>query len=134
MPVVESARLDRWLWSVRVYHTRSAATEACRGGHVRLNGAPAKASSTVRAGDVVTLRLASREKVLEVVQVIERRVGAPVAAECLVDRSPPPPVLPAGVAARGSPAARLPGSGRPTKKDRRMTDELRGGRGGPRAH
>jgi ribosome-associated heat shock protein Hsp15 len=124
-----ATRVDRWLWSVRVYPTRTAATEACRGGHVRVNGAAAKASSPVRAGDLVAVRDADRNKVLEVVRAIDRRVGAPAAAACLIDRTPDRPVLPAGVAALGGSGLRPPGSGRPTKRDRRRIEQLRDRRG-----
>jgi ribosome-associated heat shock protein Hsp15 len=90
-----------------------------------VNGAAATASSPVRAGDVVTVRGAGHDKVLEVVRAIDRRVGAPIAAECLLDRSPAPPALPAGVAALSSSGLRPPGSGRPTKRDRRQIEQLR---------
>jgi len=118
---VESARVDRFLWAVRIYKTRSASTAACRGGHVRINGAPAKASSMVHCGDRVVARQGDRERVLEVLEVIDRRVGAPLVARCVLDHSPPPPaaefVAPAFV--------RDPSSGRPTKKDRRALDRVR---------
>jgi ribosome-associated heat shock protein Hsp15 len=117
----ETTRVDRWLWAVRIYKSRSEATEACRGGHVRVNGHPAKAATTVRVGDQVAARAHGRARVLEVVRVIERRVGAPVAAECIVDHSPPPP--PRDWTERAF--ARDPGSGRPTKEDRRRLDRLR---------
>lgn len=120
-----TTRVDRWLWAVRIFHTRTSSTEACRGGHVRVNGIAAKPATSVSPGDVVTVREPGRERVLEVVQAIEKRVGAPVAAQCLIDRTPPPAVKPAGVAATGRPPLRPPGSGRPTKRERRQIDELR---------
>ena len=114
-------RVDRWLWAVRVCKTRTAATDACKAGHVRVNGAPAKPSTTVKLGDRVTARLHGHERVLEVVRVIDKRVGAPIAAECVVDHSPPPP--PPDLA---SPfLVRDPSAGRPTKRDRRALDRLR---------
>lgn len=120
--VMDVARVDRWLWAVRVYPTRTAATEACRAGHVRLNRKPAKASSTVVVGDRVAVRVGGRDRDLEVVKVIDKRLGAPLAAVCLVDHSPPPP--PPELA---QPVfARDPASGRPTKRDRRDLDRLRG--------
>jgi ribosome-associated heat shock protein Hsp15 len=122
MGVMERTRVDRWLWSVRIHPTRSAATEAVRGGHVRINGAAAKPSSQVKVGDRVTTRAGGRDRDLEVVRVIDKRVGAPVATECLIDHSPPPPPkeqqAPAFVRDRGA--------GRPTKRDRRALDRLRG--------
>jgi ribosome-associated heat shock protein Hsp15 len=119
--VVERTRVDRWLWSVRIYPTRSAATEAIRGGHVRINGSPAKPSSHVRVGDRVTARTHGHDRDLEVVRVIDKRVGAPIAAECLLDHSPPAPLeLDQPMATRDR------GAGRPTKRDRRALDRLRG--------
>ncbi|HLS04327.1 MAG TPA: RNA-binding S4 domain-containing protein [Actinomycetales bacterium] len=120
----ESTRVDRWIWAARLAKTRSAATTACRGGHVRVNGKPIKPASLVRVGDEVRVMLGSRERIVEVVKIIEKRVGAAIAAECLIDRSPPPPprefVAPVAVRDRGT--------GRPTKKERRQLDRLRGRR------
>jgi ribosome-associated heat shock protein Hsp15 len=118
---VEATRVDRWLWAVRLYKTRGAATDACKGGHVRVNGAPAKPAATVRAGDRVEAIAHGRQRVLEVVRVIDKRVGAPVAAECLVDHSPPPPPKDATQPV----FARDRGAGRPTKRDRRRLDRFR---------
>lgn len=117
----DSTRVDRWLWSVRAFKTRTLATEACRSGHVAVNRTVTKASTLVRVGDVVTIRVDGRDRVLEVTRVIENRVGAPVAAECYVDLSPPPP--PRDMVAPG--LVRDPASGRPTKRDRRLIDKLR---------
>ncbi len=114
-------RVDRWLWAVRVCKTRSAATAACRGGHVRVNGTAAKAASEVREGDRVEAFAGGRERVLEVSRVIDKRVGAAVAAECVVDLSPPPP--PKDLAPPV--LVRDPGSGRPTKRERRQLDRFR---------
>ena len=112
--------MDIWLWAVRIYKSRSAATAACRGGHVRVNSGSAKASTHVKIGDRVAA-FAERARVLEVVAVIEKRVGAPAAAKCFVDHSPPAPVK------RRQPPVfvREPGSGRPTKRERRQLDRLR---------
>ena len=118
---MEQVRLDQWLWAVRLYRSRSLATAACRGGHVRVNGRPAKPATTVRAGDRIEAHVAERDRVLEVVRTIAKRVSAPVAAECLVDHSPPAP--PREYVAPLFP--RPKGSGRPTKKDRRSLDRLR---------
>ena len=117
----DSTRVDRWLWSVRVFKTRTMATDACRAGHVAVNRGVTKPATPVRVGDVVTIRFDGRDRVLEVARVIERRVGAPVAAECLVDHSPPPPEP--GLTAPG--LVRDPATGRPTKRDRRQIDRLR---------
>lgn len=116
---MDSTRVDRWLWSVRLAKTRSDAATSCRGGHVRVNDHPAKPATPVRAGDRVRLRVYERTRTVEVTKVIEKRVGAPVAQECYIDHTPPEPAGPAPVFAR-----RDRGAGRPTKRDRRVLDQL----------
>lgn len=117
---LEEARVDRWVWSVRLFKVRGDATDACRGGHVTVNGKPAKPATPVRPGDQVEARVHGRDRVLEVVKVIDKRVGAALAAECFVDHSPPEPEQ------RADPvAARERGAGRPTKRERRQTDRFR---------
>lgn len=119
-----SVRLDAWLWSVRLYKTRSSATTACRAGHVRLNDQPVKASQAIRVGDVVKVRTPGWERVFEVTKLLTKRVGAPIARTCYVDHSPPKP------SALSAPVPRRePGAGRPTKKERRELEKLWGHRG-----
>src|SRR5256885_8039962 len=91
MTTIDTTRVDAWLWAVRIYKTRSAATAACRGGHVRVNRAPAKASTPVKVGDRVDA-YAERARILEVKAVIDKRVGAAGAATCLIDTSPTVPI------------------------------------------
>lgn len=122
---MDSARVDRWLWAVRLFKTRSAASDACRGGHVRVNGARVKPAAAVRVGDTVEARVNGRERVVEVVRLVDKRVGADVAAACLVDHSPAP--SPRGAVPRASERGR--GAGRPTKRERRHLDRVRGRRG-----
>lgn len=113
------ARVDAWLWAVRIYKTRSAATTACRARHVRVNGERTKAAQTVKPGDEVRVRIAGFDRILVVRQTLVKRVGAPVAATAYDDRTPP-----------RDPAAMLAvrdrGAGRPTKRERREIDRLRG--------
>jgi len=112
--------VDRWLWAVRMTKTRSDAAAACRGGHVRVNDRPAKAATSVSAGDEVRLRAHGVTKVVEVTKVIQKRVGAADAAACFIDRTPkPPPEALMPVARRDR------GAGRPTKRDRRVLDKFR---------
>lgn len=116
-----AVRVDRWLWSIRLFKSRAEATNACRAGHVRINGRAAKPASTVAVGDRVQARTHGRERVVDVVQTINTRVGAPIAVECYVDKSPPPPPRDEfGLAARER------GAGRPTKRERRQLDRWRG--------
>jgi len=113
-------RIDRWLCAVRLVKTRPLATQLCDGGHVRVNGTPAKPSTKVRAGSVVHALIAERERIVEVVRPIEARVGAPAAATCYIDKSPPPVVR---EIAPGIKAIR--GEGRPSKRLRRELDRMR---------
>jgi ribosome-associated heat shock protein Hsp15 len=122
MEQLSSVRVDSWIWAVRLTKTRSLATAACKAGHVRVNGDRVKPSQTVKIGDTVRVRAGEHERIVEVARIVAKRVGAPVAAECVVDHTPPPPprehVAAAGVRDRGT--------GRPTKRDRRDLERLRG--------
>lgn len=115
-------RLDLWLWSVRVYKTRSMSTTAIRGGKVRVNGNHHKASYGVKVGDEVRIRIDGFDRILVVKQLLRKRVGAPLAAEAYEDKSPPKPprefTMPI--------VRRERGLGRPTKRDRREIDRLLG--------
>ncbi|MDE0546680.1 RNA-binding S4 domain-containing protein [Microbacterium sp. C7(2022)] len=117
-----TARVDAWLWAVRVYKTRTLATAACRAGHVRVNGEKAKAAQAVRPGDELRVRINGFDRILVVVQPITKRVGAALVAASVDDRTPPPPPreLTAFVPVRDR------GAGRPTKRERRDIDKLRG--------
>ena len=114
----DETRIDRWLCAVRLVKTRPLATRLCE-GHVLVNGSPAKPSTKVRAGDRVEALIADRARVVEVVHPIESRVGAPVAATCYVDHSPP-------VARQTGPEiSPVRGKGRPSKRLRREFERLR---------
>ena len=118
----QTGRVDSWIWSVRLARTRSAASGACRAGHVRVNGVKVKPAHAVQAGDEVRVRDEGRERIVVVQRVITKRVGAPVAAECYIDHSPPPPPREEAVAV----AVRDRGAGRPTKRERRSIEKLLG--------
>lgn len=118
----QSVRVDAWLWAVRVFKTRSAATAACRAGHVRLNGERAKAAQPVRLGDELRIRVEGFDRILAVTGLAVKRVGAPIAATLMIDRTPPPPPPTESAAV----VVRERGAGRPTKRERRDLDRLRG--------
>jgi ribosome-associated heat shock protein Hsp15 len=117
-----TARVDTWIWSVRLTKTRSQAAAACRAGHVRVNGERVKPAHSVASGDEVRLRHAGRDRIVVVSRVVRKRVGPPVAVQCFVDNSPPPPprelLVPVAIRERGA--------GRPTKRERRDLDRLQG--------
>lgn len=113
-------RVDTWLWATRQLKSRSQATAALRAGHVRVNGDPVKAAHKLRVGDEVRLRVEGFDRVLGVVALLVKRVSYPQARTAYEDRTPQRPriYIPVGVRAKGS--------GRPTKKERRELDRLRG--------
>jgi ribosome-associated heat shock protein Hsp15 len=121
---LDRQRIDKWLWHGRVVRTRTAAASLVTGGHVRVNGERVQtASRALRAGDVVTVALDRTVRVLKVTAFAERRGSADAARVLYEDLSPPPsPVEPKAPAV----GAREPGEGRPTKRDRRAIDRLRG--------
>jgi ribosome-associated heat shock protein Hsp15 len=114
-------RLDRWLCAARAYRTRSVAAAACDGGKVTVNGSAAKPHKLVRPGDIVVLG-GVRPRRWRVTALAERRGPAAAARLLYVDLTPPPIVSLVDV---GAPR-RERGSGRPTKRERRSLDRLRG--------
>ena len=118
-----SVRVDKWLWAVRVYRTRTAANEACSVGRVTVNGDPAKPATKVAVGDLVSARRRDRTISYEVVALLEKRVSAAKAAEAVLDVSPPRPE-PVDGPFVGPSGKRDRGEGRPTKRQRREIDRL----------
>jgi ribosome-associated heat shock protein Hsp15 len=117
---MDRQRIDKWLWHARVVRTRTAAAALAAGGYVRVNGERiAAASRAVKAGDVLTVSLDRRVRVMKVLQFVERR-GAAEAAEALYEE-----VGTAASEPAAPPPLRQPGIGRPTKRDRRDLDRLR---------
>ena len=122
---MDSARVDSWVWAVRLAKTRSAATAACKAGHVQVNGERAKAAQPVHVGDEVRLRTTDAERTVRVSALVVKRVGAAIAVECYLDLTPPAPPK----EERPMTFARDRGAGRPTKRERRDLDRLRGREG-----
>lgn len=117
-----SVRVDSWVWAVRLAKTRSQATAACRAGHVRVNGQTAKAAQPVNVGDEVRVRLHGFDRVYRVTGLATKRGSAVEAARHFEDLTPPPPAR----TERPAPVLRDRGAGRPTKRERRDIDRLRG--------
>ena len=122
MDAATTARIDSWIWAVRLIKSRSLATAACRAGHVRINGDKVKASQSVRVGDEVRVRETGFDKVVVVRRLLVKRVSAPIALECYTDNTPPPPPREEIALA----PMRDRGAGRPTKRERRELEKLRG--------
>ena len=121
----ERQRIDKWLWHARVVRTRSAAAELAASGHVRVNGARIAApAKPVRAGDVVTIALDARVRVLKVIGFAPRRGGSAEGQALYEDLAPPPGAAVAADQSVPTIARRDPGRGRPTKQDRRAIDRF----------
>jgi len=112
--------VDRWLYAARIFKSRTQASEACAGGRVRLNGDRIKSHQALRVGDEVLVQKPRALRILEVCALAEKRLSPPQARELYEDRSPPPPP-------REQPVGRRErGAGRPTKRDLRVLQRLRG--------
>ncbi len=119
-------RVDKWLWAVRIFKSRSQATEACRKGRVAVNDSEAKPGRSVRRGDIVTVRKDHITYTFRVTGILEKRVSAKLAAENMEDLTPPEEMERRKVTHSRPAIFRPKGLGRPTKKERRLLDRLRG--------
>ncbi|WP_262248734.1 RNA-binding S4 domain-containing protein [Parapedobacter soli] len=124
MAEVEKLRVDKYLWAIRVFKTRSLATEACRAGRVKLDGRSVKPSALVKVGDAYHVQKGMEKKVLEVTGLLDRRVDAKTAVTFYKDLTPVEDTYGYKSMYRASVPTRDRGTGRPTKKERREIDNL----------
>ena len=124
METNDYARLDRWLWAVRVYKTRGDALEACRASAVRLNGNIAKPSAKIRVGDTVIARTKALRRTLKVLALSEKRMGAPLVKQFIEDITPEEDLEAAREKQANARLFKHSGGGRPTKKDGRTIERL----------
>lgn len=117
-------RLDKFIWSVRLTKTRSVATDACNGGKIKLNTTQAKASKEVKAGDQIELKKGIITRRYQILALPNGRVGAKLVELYLKDITPETEILKWEKSRLVSVVTRDPGSGRPTKKERREIDEF----------
>jgi ribosome-associated heat shock protein Hsp15 len=115
----ESIRIDKYLWSVRVYATRSLATEECKKGRISIADQPVKPSRVVKVGDIILVRKNPVTYTYKVLELLGKRVGAKLVPEYLEDLTPKEELEKLDVSQGGSLFLRDRGAGRPTKKDRR---------------
>ena len=122
--MAEGTRIDKYLWAIRVFKTRTDATDACKGGKVRLNGNDVKPSRTVACGDVINVRKGAVLYSYKVVATIEKRVGAKLVPEYAENITPQDELDKLRHPVETFFLKRDPGTGRPTKKDRRQMESL----------
>lgn len=118
------ARIDKWLWAVRIFKTRSIAADACKMGRISINGSQIKASHSVKVNDVVQVRKPPITYSFKVLQAIEKRVGAKLVPQMLENVTTPDQLELLEMSKISGFMNRAKGTGRPTKKDRRQLDEF----------
>ena len=117
-------RIDKWLWAVRLYKTRSMATDACKKGQITMNGANMKPSKMIKEGDIISVRKPPITYTFRVLKAIESRVGAKLVPEMLENITPKEQYDILEMSRISGFANRMRGTGRPTKKERRDLDEF----------
>lgn len=118
-------RIDKWLWSVRIYKTRTLATDACNAGKVKIAQNSVKPSQMIKIDDEIHISMNGEKKIYKVLSIIEKRVGAPIASLCYEDLSPPSIHDKKQDSFFYNFEYREKGSGRPTKKERRAIEEFK---------
>lgn len=124
---MEKVRIDKWLWSVRIFKSRTIATDACKEGKVKLNGISAKSSQLIQVGDQLEVKKEGFNMQYKVLDLIEKRVGAPIAQACYEDLTPAEELnkYKDWFVGKAGAEYREKGAGRPTKKERRVIDDFK---------
>lgn len=122
---MDTIRIDKYLWAVRLYKTRSIATDACRSGRVKLNGVPVKPSHEIKEGEVYELNIEQMHRTIQVKALLGNRVGAKLVSDYMTDLTPAEEYERIQMARQYSFEQRDRGVGRPTKRDRREIEEFK---------
>ena len=123
----EKIRVDRWLWSIRAYKTRTLSTDACKRKWVTVNGTDAKPSREIKSQDIVTFKVGPLEKKVQVLQILEKRISAKLVDQYLKDLTPQSSYQEAEIKKRAivsSPFGKRARKGRPSKKERREMEDF----------
>lgn len=122
---MDAIRIDKWLWAVRYFKTRSQAAEACKGGRVKISGQSVKASREVKVDDIIEIQLQNIKHKVKIIKVIKNRVAAKLVPELLKDLTPIEEYEKLDMMKLLNQEKRDRGAGRPTKKDRRTISKLK---------
>lgn len=127
MAAEKKIRVDKWLWSVRIFKTRTMATKACKNGRVKVNQKLAKPSMPVEIDDYLEVKKNGFNFEFKVVELIKKRVGAPIARQCYEDLTPEEELnkFKDWYVGKANSEFREKGAGRPTKKERRLIDDFK---------
>lgn len=125
---MEKLRIDKWLWSVRIFKSRSLSKDACASNNVKVNEKVARPALSVSVGDMVHVKKNGFNYEYEVIKLIEKRVGAKIAVECYKDLTPESELnkYKDWFIGKAAPERREKGAGRPTKKERRELEGFKG--------
>lgn len=123
--MAESIRIDKYLWAIRAFKTRSQATDACKGGKIKMDGIAAKASREIKIGDVIEFKVGQLNKKIRVTQILKNRVAASIAVQHYEDLTSPEEYERIQFIHEMKTETRDRGTGRPSKKDRRDLDRLK---------
>ena len=125
---MKKVRVDKWLWAIRIYKSRTLAADVCKRNQVKVNGTVAKPSTTVEVGDTVEAKKEGFQMVYKVLQLIDKRVGAPIAVTCYEDLTPAEELnkFQDWYIGKRNSEQREKGAGRPTKRERRDLDRFKG--------
>ncbi len=118
-----SARIDKWLWCVRLFKTRSLATRACRSGKIKIDNEDVKPSREISEGTIITIKSGAIEKTVKVKELLNKRVGAKLVDKFMEDLTPEEEYKKIELIKSQSVLKRPKGLGRPTKKERREIDD-----------
>ena len=120
-----TTRIDKWLWAVRIYKTRTLASEACAGGKVKINGTVGKASRNIQKNDIIEVRMGVVKFLYKVQQTANKRMGAKLVENFMQDLTPEEELVKLKSVQKQPLRAREKGQGRPTKRERRNMDKFR---------
>jgi ribosome-associated heat shock protein Hsp15 len=124
MNPASEVRIDKWLWAVRLYKTRTVAAEACKAGHVKVGGQPIKPSRDIRLGETIEAKTGEITRTVRVLGLVEQRIGAKLVSQYLEDLTPASEYEKLRLPSFRPLFWRPKGSGRPSKKQRRDWESL----------
>lgn len=122
--MLENVRIDKWLWAVRIYKTRSKATEACKKGRILIDDLPVKPSREIHPGEIIEIKKAPITRKFKVLALAEKRMSAKLVDDFVEDITPPEEIELLETQKKMKWLTRKPGTGRPTKKERRDLDDF----------
>jgi len=118
-------RIDKYLWCIRIFKSRTIATEACDGSKVKIEGRSIKPSHNIKTGDIFSVQQGYIKRTFRIIALLEKRLAAKLISNYAEDITPPEEIEKSELARLASYTSKFKGMGRPTKKDRRQINQLR---------